>query len=292
MRVRLPDGTRLFVDIDGAVLVPAGATMRRRPVLVAVHGGPGADHSTFKPHLDPLTKLAQVIYVDLRGQGRSDPSTPHEWNLAQWAADLAALCGVLGLDRPIVLADSAGTYVALHLAFDHPDVAGGFVLLSASARSRPDRSAAVFERLGGPKAAESARAFWNAPNAANRAAFLRWCRPHYGKVSGRIGEESTRIESRPEVFEHFVAERARYDVLDRLGALTVPVLVVNGSDDPVTTIDDARDLVAALPPGRGRLIELEGRGHGLLAEDPTGTRAAIARFLADPERAVRPVNPS
>jgi pimeloyl-ACP methyl ester carboxylesterase len=37
---------RLFVDVDGAKLVPDGKSMRERPTIVMVHGGPGADHTT------------------------------------------------------------------------------------------------------------------------------------------------------------------------------------------------------------------------------------------------------
>lgn len=47
--------------------------MRQRPTAVLVHGGPGVwDHSYFKPDFAPLAKHAQVIYLDLRGHGRSD----------------------------------------------------------------------------------------------------------------------------------------------------------------------------------------------------------------------------
>jgi hypothetical protein len=39
---------RLFVDVDGAKLVPEGMSMRERPTIVMVHGGPGFDHTPFK----------------------------------------------------------------------------------------------------------------------------------------------------------------------------------------------------------------------------------------------------
>jgi hypothetical protein len=35
---------RLFVDVDGAKLVPDGMS-RERPTVVLGHGGPGADHT-------------------------------------------------------------------------------------------------------------------------------------------------------------------------------------------------------------------------------------------------------
>lgn len=105
MRVSIGD-CRLFVDIEGAGLVPDGATMRERPTVILLRGGPGMDHSSFKPQWSALTDIAQVVYYDHRGQGRSDRSTPDAWNLAQWAADLVALCDALGIVAPIAGAET------------------------------------------------------------------------------------------------------------------------------------------------------------------------------------------
>ena len=67
------NGTRLWFDVDGAALVPDGPSMRERPTVVLVHGGPGGyDHSYFKPAFSRLTTVAQVVYLDLRDHGRSE----------------------------------------------------------------------------------------------------------------------------------------------------------------------------------------------------------------------------
>ena len=67
------NGTRLWFDVDGPALVPDGSEMRQRPTVVLVHGGPGTyDHSYFKPDFGRLAEQAQVVYLDLRGHGRSD----------------------------------------------------------------------------------------------------------------------------------------------------------------------------------------------------------------------------
>jgi hypothetical protein len=59
MRIKIGDG-KLFFDVDGAMLVADGPRMRERPTLVLLHGGPGMDHSAFKPDLNPLTRVAQT----------------------------------------------------------------------------------------------------------------------------------------------------------------------------------------------------------------------------------------
>lgn len=77
------NGTKLYFDVEGAGLVPDGARMRAKPTLLLLHGGPGFDHTLYKPAFGTLDDAAQVIYLDQRGNGRSVGSDPETWNLAQ-----------------------------------------------------------------------------------------------------------------------------------------------------------------------------------------------------------------
>src|SRR6478752_1628772 len=106
MRVDLGDGTRLFVDVVGSGLRPTPDAMEPKPTLLLLHGGPGADHSSFRPFFDRFADTHQVVYVDHRGQGRSDPDDPSNWNLDTWADDVVRLCDALEIDRPVVLGNS------------------------------------------------------------------------------------------------------------------------------------------------------------------------------------------
>ena len=76
----------------------------RVPVLL-LHGGPGFDHSLFKPVFSTLTDIAQVVYLDHRGNGRSEHGDPAHWNLAQWGDDVRAFCeaNLTGYKRPKVV---------------------------------------------------------------------------------------------------------------------------------------------------------------------------------------------
>src|ERR1700739_1273190 len=69
-------GTRLYFDIEGAGLVPDAPAMREKPVAFIIHGGPGSDHSGFKPVMNPLAEKAQLVFFDHRGQGRSGRADP------------------------------------------------------------------------------------------------------------------------------------------------------------------------------------------------------------------------
>jgi pimeloyl-ACP methyl ester carboxylesterase len=112
----LVNGVQLFFDIEGAKLVPDGPVMREKPTLLLLHGGPGFDHSIYKPAYSGLADIAQVIYLDHRGNGRSEDGPRESWNLVQWGDDVSAFCDALGISDPIVLGVSFGGKVALAYA--------------------------------------------------------------------------------------------------------------------------------------------------------------------------------
>jgi len=121
MRITVGDVT-LFFDVDGPHLVAEGTTLVERPTLVLLHGGPGADHSLFKPECGALRDAAQIVYLDQRGSGRSDTGPPQSWTWTQWADDVALFCAALGIERPILVGTSSGGLVAMVCAARHPEL--------------------------------------------------------------------------------------------------------------------------------------------------------------------------
>lgn len=178
------NGVQLFFDVDGEGLTPDGPRMRQKPTVVMVHGGPGADHSIAKPFFSQLTDIAQVVYYDHRGNGRSEAGDPASWTLAQWGDDLHGLCGALGIVRPIVIGTSFGGFVSLSYATRHPGHAAGLVLISTAAHVDFEQVYQAFERLGGAEIAAIARAYWQAPTAEGRALYRTHCLPLYQRRAG------------------------------------------------------------------------------------------------------------
>lgn len=107
MRVAVDD-VSLYFDVEGCGLAAEGDAMRSRPTLLLLHGGPGADHTLFKPEFSALTDVAQVIYLDQRGSGRSDHSTPASWTWTRWADDVAAFCSSLDIHTPVLFERRGG----------------------------------------------------------------------------------------------------------------------------------------------------------------------------------------
>src|ERR687883_1726554 len=79
--------------------------------LVVLHGGPGLDHSTFRPWLDPLGDEFRLLYVDERGQGQSERVDPETLSLEVFARDVDLLAEALGLERFALLGHSFGAIV-------------------------------------------------------------------------------------------------------------------------------------------------------------------------------------
>ena len=138
------NGVRLFFDVDGEKLAVDGSTLRERPTIVLLHGGPGGDHAYFKPAFSRLRDVAQLVYLDHRGNGRSERGDAEQWSLAQWGDDVRAFCDALGIERPIVLGVSFGGIVALAYATQHPSHPGALVLSSTQATVTLDRSMAAY----------------------------------------------------------------------------------------------------------------------------------------------------
>ena len=61
------------VDVEGARLVPDGSRVREWRTVVLRHGGPGFDHSLYKPAFSALADVAQVVFLNHRGNGSPPP---------------------------------------------------------------------------------------------------------------------------------------------------------------------------------------------------------------------------
>src|SRR5437762_3589896 len=135
MRIDIGDGTRLFFDVVGAGLEPDDDELRPKPTLLLLHGGPGGDHSSFRPWFDRFQDTHQVVYLDHRGQGRSDGRhDPSGWDLDTWADDVVRFCDALEIEHPVVCGTSFGGFVAMHYAARHPEHPSKLILSSTAAR--------------------------------------------------------------------------------------------------------------------------------------------------------------
>lgn len=280
MKILITPEVRLFVDVEGAALVPDGATLREKPTLILLHGGPGFDHTGFKPTFSALADCAQIIYYDHRSHGRSDPRPREEWTLDNFADDIVRLCAALGIVKPIVLGQSFGGFVAQHYLARHPAHPAKVILSSTSPHFGLARKLAMFERLGGATARTVCEAFWLKPNAATWAEYEQVCRPLYNQTHASNYDAAQRGNFNPEIlFSWIDSEQYAMNLLPGLAQAQCPVLVMAGELDPVCPMDDAKDIAAALPPQWMQCAWFSGCGHGVWRDQPDAALARLRQFI-------------
>jgi len=280
MKIEIAPGIRLFVDVQGPSLVPDGPCLRERPTLVLLHGGPGYDHSGFKPAFTVLSDIAQIVYYDHRGHGRSDRRPAAEWLLDTFADDVVRLCDALDITKPIVLGQSFGGFVAQRYIARHPAHPAKVILSSTSPHLGLERKLAMFEKLGGPEAREVARRFWTAPSEATWADYNRVCKRHYNTQPPANDDAHQRIVFNEAIlFASAGGEQQTMNLLPGLANARCPVLVMAGELDPVCPLADSEDIAAALPPEWSQLASFANSGHGAWRDEPEAAFALLRQFI-------------
>jgi pimeloyl-ACP methyl ester carboxylesterase len=273
------NGTRLWYDVDGPRVVPNGPEMRERPTVVLVHGGPGSyDHSYFKPDFERLTTVAQVVYLDLRGHGRSEWGVSADWSYELCADDIRAFCDAVGIVRPVVFGHSMGGWVVIMYGARHPSHAGALILQSTMARFDLDRLAEGFRRAGGDEVAELARRSFGEGTVTPD----EWARcfavfgpnvPDDAQLARRIGN--------PEVGLRGMELLRELDVVDQLAHIDRPTFVCVGEVDPVTPVEASREIVGALPDGIARFEIVAGAGHFPWLDDAETYWEIVTSFVLE-----------
>jgi pimeloyl-ACP methyl ester carboxylesterase len=274
------EGTRLWFDVDGPALVPDGDTMRERPTVVLLHGGPGSfDHSYFKPDFERLADVAQVVYLDLPDHGRSGRGDPKSWTFEAAGDSVRSFCDALGITRPIMYGHSLGGFVALAYAVRHPDHPAALVLQSTHARFDLDRIAEGFRRAGGDGPAAVARAVYGGDRDSVTDDEWANCWRLVGRwIPG--DQESARTVLNKELNPYGLRLMQTFDVVDRLGVIECPTLVCCGELDPVTPPSAHQELADALRDGVGELVVLEDAGHFTWKDAPDRYWPVLNGFVA------------
>jgi proline iminopeptidase len=285
----LVNGVRLFFDVEGPKLVPEGPLMRERPTVLMLHGGPGADHSHYRPEWSALAEVAQVIYLDHRGNGRSEAGPQTSWTLAQWADDVRAFCDVLGIVRPVVLGASFGGIVALAYATRHPEHPGKLILVSTTAQggAYTERRVAMFEQLGGAEAGALARRRLLQGDTSREVldAWLRVAVPLYTQAAQdpQALQRQVRNAEATRWFSRADGEGNHFDLRPELARVRCPTLLMGGTLDPMLPIENQRDIAALLsrhlPQHLLQYEEFAGAGHGVVADAPERAMALMRDFI-------------
>lgn len=279
------DGLRIFFDTEGPLLRPGenGYVEARR--LLCLHGGPGVDHTVFRPFLSPLADTTQLVYVDHRGNGRSDHGHPDDWNLATWGDDVEQFCATTGIDQPIVFGHSFGGAVALSYATRHPDHPAGLILSGYAGRLDPGVLAHAFGELGGSEAAEAAWAHFTDPGSAQaEQRFDEICIPLY--IRARDTPALNLAVTNEAVRRHYAEQEAfTVDFTEGLGVLRCPTLVIVGRHDPFCPAEALATFHQGLP--EAEIVVVDDAGHAPYRDKPTEFNRLVRDFVASVDQGAR-----
>ena len=270
MNVRLPDGYHLFVEDLGGDGLP----------LIVLHGGPGLDHTHLRPWLDPLGDRCRVIYVDERGQGRSERVDPETLSLGVFARDVDLLADALELDRFALLGHSFGAIITTKHAIEL-GTAEGYVISGggdSSERLEVDVDASL-EAMGerGKPIAESWEWEKTVETPEDCAELMRIQMPFHfaGEPPPDFAADTVYV---PDVLRYFAnAGYGDFDYVPDLPRVMKPTLVLVGEHDRVTTPRAARVLHDGIPGSE--LAVLDEAGHMSMIEARDAYIAVVERFL-------------
>jgi proline iminopeptidase len=263
-------------------------TIGRGFPLMLLHGGPGLDHRMFGDYLDPLASRFQLVYLDQRGQGRSDPAPPETLTLANLAADVSRLASALGFDRYSVLGHSFGAFVALQHAVDHPAAAAGTIVSSGLPSERflaaVDLNLAAFEPI---ELRQQVTDSWAREQHVTLAEEVEQLLVdqlpfHFADpLDPRIAEYASRTAGAhysPQVLRHFARQGYGGIALeDRLSGIPQPVLIMAGRKDRTCTVEAAEVMASQVP--HSDLVIYEHSGHMTFVEETPRYLETVAGFL-------------
>jgi proline-specific peptidase len=256
--------------------------------LVLMHGGPGADLYTmmsFKRLADQFT----LIFYDHRCNGRSTGAEVTSMTMENLTADADALRQALGFEKWAVLGHSFGGNVALEYALRYPQSLSHLLLVNTGGDYRWPRenaSKVLAERGFSPEIVELARRHFNGQfepkqmfqnlmklgKAYNPYTSLRQL-PHM-----MIMGLQTKLQPEAMIFGETQVLK-NWTVMDRLGEISVPTLVIAGRDDFVYPPEAQEELVAGIP--NSRLVLIDRAGHNPHDEQTGLVIASLRRFFAD-----------
>jgi len=269
MKVTLADGVSLFVEELGDGFP-----------LVVLHGGPGMDHSMFRPYLDPLSDEFRVLYVDERGQGRSDRVDPASLSLEVFARDVDLLAESLELERFALLGHSFGAIISTWHAINL-GTADAYVLSGGgdSIEKLTADVAASLEAMGeaGVPIAQSWEDEKTVRTEEELHDLVRVQMPFQFAGKPPVGYGEDMIVT-PDVLRHFSnAGYGDFDYTPDLGRVTRPTLVVVGEEDRTTTTRAASVLHEGIEGSE--LVVIPGVGHMSFVEAQDAYLDAVRNFL-------------
>jgi len=206
---------------------------------------------------------------DERGCGMTD------WNVGdlsfeRWVEDLEAVVSAASIHEPFALLGiSQGAATCLAYTVRHPERISKLILYGGYARGTFRRGDPDKERLY-RALMDLTRLGWGKDNPAFRQVFTSRFIP--GANDEQVGwfNELCKKTTSPEIASRLLETRATIDVVELLGKVQAPTLVLHSREDDVVPIAEGHILAAGIPGAQ--FIELDSKNHIILEHEPAWER--------------------
>jgi pimeloyl-ACP methyl ester carboxylesterase/predicted glycosyltransferase len=286
MRARYPDREG-FVESQGAQIgwEEYGAGER---TVVLVPGWQIVHSRMWKMQIPYFARDFRVVTYDPSGNGRSD-RPPVEYTIERNAGELLAVLDATGTTRASLVCHSRGAWYGALLASRHPERVDRLVLVGTAIAPGP-RLPRFFERLQRHEGWDKLNAHYMGEHYDDFLEFFMgeaYPEPHSTKP--REDGVGWGLETHREVAIDAVHRSlTTMSVPDLLAGLTVPVLLIHGTDDRVRPLAIAERVRAAIEGST--LVTFVGSGHCPHVRDPVRFNLTVRDFLG-PARPPRPTWP-
>lgn len=273
------------VTVAGLRLHVREVASEARAATLIVHGGPGLDSTYMRPWFDELRDVTRVLYVDLRGHGRSSPPPDGDgYTINAAADDLAMLIERDSAAPADVIAHDFGATVAMSLAARHPGLVRRLVLIAplrdgAQVRDVGRRSQEVLgaqgwqaiQALSTPQG--TLRDAHQLPALFRRLGPMWWHRPPSDET---IRSLTGTMVYRPEADANFLSAVRRWSAVLVAPDVRAPTLVISGDDDRTFLPAESRALSEVMP--HGSFVSIADAGHLPFVERTRETLRAVRAF--------------
>ena len=259
-----------FIEIDGNKIryLESGDSKR---TLVLVHGL-GASSERWSKVIPIFAKQFHVVVPDLIGFGRSDKPlvdyTPEFF--LDFLEKFFAACGI---DHPNIIGSSLGGQLSAEYASLHSQNIEKLVLVSpagAMKQSTPALDAYIMAAL-----------YPNDQSAKNAFEMMEASGEEVGDeiVNGFV--ERMRLPNAKLAFMSTVLGLKNSElIMSKLPSISVPTLIIWGSNDPVIPINYADDFISSIQDCR--FFRMDGCGHTPYVQDPLVFSSKVLEFLNGP----------
>jgi proline iminopeptidase len=254
--------------------------------FVVLHGGLGYDHCYLKNALGPLEDRMRMIYLDQRGNGRSQRVPLETITVPQLADDVDALRAHLGLERIGVFGHSYGGFVALEYATRYPDRVSHLICATTSPGNfeptpeelaeRIDQSwvSPVEERalaLFGDGLGATVDEMWaRVPDLVPLFVRSRDVELFRKSLEGTVMEPDASVAGRQAL--------GSWSVADKLGRISAPTLILGARYDLLTPAECSVRLASEIP--NNEIVWLSQSAHCPQLDEPDVFFGAIRDWLS------------